>query len=347
MLTLNGSQNRRLGPRLFCLPRCSSESCASSHYQRHLQEWNQRRGYPGVLVLGTGANFLCVWVRQPSDPREHVDLRVPPSPTPTPVHIRGATHPGCYPTQKFGTGHFVLGLHWEVGGLGTCFYFWELTTDWCSSGLSPTMSPEKEVRMGASFHRVESSRSARQGQAGSFPSSICPICTCPLIGPDQTWSSCLPTACPAPLSRTLPRGQVGKCPAVYKGPQTAGRWGTFSVTSRQSRGPHGPSNSKDFLTGSDCGSQQLPPGHSGRREPGKVLSDLMHSLLQLQLRPPQKPQGTAGVSLHPPPTPWSLPLPHSPQGPLLHLGGRNCTVPSTPWPSVLGSGPCRTCLDSG
>lgn len=59
LLTLSGSQNHRLGPRQFCPPRCSSESCASGHYQKHLQGRNKRQDYPGVLALGVGANFLC------------------------------------------------------------------------------------------------------------------------------------------------------------------------------------------------------------------------------------------------------------------------------------------------
>ena len=46
LLTLSGSQNHRLGPRLFCPPQCFSESCASNRYQKHLQGWNKRQDKP-------------------------------------------------------------------------------------------------------------------------------------------------------------------------------------------------------------------------------------------------------------------------------------------------------------
>lgn len=43
LLTLSGSQNHRWGPRQFCLRQCFSGSCASDHYQTHLQEQKKAR----------------------------------------------------------------------------------------------------------------------------------------------------------------------------------------------------------------------------------------------------------------------------------------------------------------
>lgn len=61
LLTLNGSQNHKLGPRQFCPPRCFSESCASNRYRKHLQGPNKRQDSPGVLVLGMGPPSSAWW----------------------------------------------------------------------------------------------------------------------------------------------------------------------------------------------------------------------------------------------------------------------------------------------
>lgn len=47
-LTLSGSQNHRWGPRQFCLQQCFSGSCASDHYQKHLQK-QQKPDCPSAL----------------------------------------------------------------------------------------------------------------------------------------------------------------------------------------------------------------------------------------------------------------------------------------------------------
>lgn len=54
-----------------------------------------------------------------NDPQEHLDYGLPLQ----------FTLAGCCPTQKFGPRDFRIGQHWEVGGSGTCFFFWEITTD--------------------------------------------------------------------------------------------------------------------------------------------------------------------------------------------------------------------------
>lgn len=124
LLTSSGSQNHRLGPRQFSPPQCFSESCASNHYQKHLQEWNKKQDNPGVLVLGTGRKFLCLGVTQPqlgasgtNDPKEHWDWKLPmqvtfaePPAVPQttgwtcPCCPQAVPSPGCYPSLSLNTG---------------------------------------------------------------------------------------------------------------------------------------------------------------------------------------------------------------------------------------------------
>lgn len=199
LLTLNGSQNHKLGPRQFCPPRCFLESCASNRYQKHLQGWKRRQDYPGVLALGMGVNFLCLGGGQPQLRPGTCGLGA----APTVYSCRLLSHTEVWPQGS--PDRPALGHRWVRHLLLFLGNNHRLMLLRPSSHVSPPS------HVGAS-HRVEPSSSGRQGQAGSFPSSVYPICTCPPIRPDQTRPSCLPTASPA-------KGSQGLCPRAGGDPK--------------------------------------------------------------------------------------------------------------------------------